>query len=212
MSSPLHTICLVDLDGVVADLEAALVDRVDELTGGRWRIEPADRTGFAIADNYLERYGRRAQQLVWDVMGADGFYRNLPIIDGAVAGVAALEDAGWNVVFCTAPKLGSGTCATDKFEWMAEVFGRRLARRSMVAKDKTVAAGAVLVDDKPQVTGVAAPLWRHLLFDAPGNRDTAHPWRATGWDGVVAELGEGPASIDTPMASLTGPTTQAGAA
>jgi len=41
--------------------------------------------------------------------------------------------------------------------------------RIVLAKDKTLVRGDVLIDDKPEVTGSLCPSWEHLVFEAPYN-------------------------------------------
>jgi len=53
-------------------------------------------------------------------------------------------------------------------------MGEDFLRRLIITRDKTLVKGAVLIDDKPHVTGaVTAPDWTHLLFDQPYNRDNS---------------------------------------
>lgn len=49
--------------------------------------------------------------------------------------------------------------------------GTEFVRRTIVTSDKTLVQGDFLLDDKPEIHGVATPTWRHLLYAARPNRN-----------------------------------------
>jgi hypothetical protein len=57
-----------------------------------------------------------------------------------------------------------------KLAWVERHLGRDWLRRTVISPDKTLVGDrgrpCVLVDDRPEVTGVASPPWTHVLFDA----------------------------------------------
>jgi len=48
--------------------------------------------------------------------------------------------------------------------------------------------GDLLIDDKPLIQGAVRPCWKHILFDAPYNRDVADRPRInwSNWRNVLA--------------------------
>jgi hypothetical protein len=53
--------------------------------------------------------------------------------------------------------------------------GFRVHQAVILTRDKTLVRGDVLVDDKPEIGGLATPHWRHLLYDQPYNRNSPGP-------------------------------------
>lgn len=176
MSTP--PVVLVDMDGVLADLETAFWDR--------WAVAHPDLPQRADADTsrflVLDQVGRRWADEVHAITGAPGFFRDLAPVDGAVAAMREMLADGIDVRICTAPLLANPTCASDKLGWADRHLGDGWSSRVVVTRDKTLVRGDLLVDDKPDVTGVLTPTWRHVAFDAPANRtSTTAAHRLRGW-------------------------------
>jgi 5'-nucleotidase len=122
---------------------------------------------------YLEEaYPPEWHDLICDLQARRGFFRNLPVAPGAVEALHWMLDAGHDVRICTAPLTAYEHCLPEKAAWVEEHLGRDWVKRMIITKDKTIVMGDVLLDDRPDVTGaIARPVWDHLLFDAPYNRD-----------------------------------------
>lgn len=116
-------------------------------------------------------------------MNAPGLFRTLRLVPGALDALHEMEAAGLNVLLVTTPTYGNSTCVQDKYEWVNEHLGRSWVARTIIAYDKTVVAGAVLIDDKPEITGSLEPAWKHLLFSQPYNRYVTNAVRLEGWEG-----------------------------
>ena len=74
-----------------------------------------------------------------------------------------------------APLLTNKDCTTFYTE---EMFGSQF---------KTLVHGAVLIDDKPEITGSVVPTWKHVYFDQPYNSIYDKP-RITTWSSWKEEL------------------------
>lgn len=163
---------LIDMDGALANFSAAVDERVVALGG---EIADGARRGrFDIEQQYPD-YAEELRA----AMKQPGFYAGLRPIDGAIDGVRELEDAGLDPWICTAP-VRSRYCAGEKLDWIVRHFDWEMAAKTIITKDKTVVAGDVLIDDKPQVTGADTPRWTHVLFDQPYNRHVIGP-RIRSW-------------------------------
>jgi 5'-nucleotidase len=51
-----------------------------------------------------------------------------------------------------------------------EHLGSDFTKRIILTRDKSLVRGDVLVDDKPEIRGLATPNWQHILYDQPYNR------------------------------------------
>ena len=77
--------------------------------------------------------------------------------------------------------MNSETCAQEKLAWVRRHVGLEFVRRTIITADKTLVQGDFLLDDRPDITGDAAPTWKHLLFATHANRfygqlDERHTW------------------------------------
>lgn len=87
-----------------------------------------------------------------------------------------------NVLIVTTPPFGNPTCVQHKYEWVARHVGREWVSRTIIAYDKIAVSGAVLIDDKPRITGSMEPSWEHLLFSRPYNRYVESVPRFEKWE------------------------------
>ncbi|MFA6429925.1 MAG: 5'-3'-deoxyribonucleotidase [Patescibacteria group bacterium] len=122
------------------------------------------------------------QEKVKDLLKTPGFFRGLPPIDGVRTAVRWMLDRGHEVWVCTAQMDGHPLSLMEKRQWLEEHIPE-LATHLVIADDKTLVRGDILVDDKPEIKGVMTPVWRHVLFDAPYNRRIVDRPRILSWEG-----------------------------
>jgi len=92
-----------------------------------------------------------------------------------------MEQAGFQIWFCTSPLLGHPTCCQEKLEWIQEHFGEAYVKRVILCQDKTTVRGDILIDDKPNITGLHHPTWQQCIFDAPYNQARTDLTRMSDW-------------------------------
>lgn len=183
---------LVDMDGVIADwgrAYGASLDRFGEAAAGIPRHR--DQRTFNLND------GRTPEEkaMIAQVMVEPGFYSRLDLIPGAVRALKTMVKEGHDVRIVTSPWVSNPTCASDKLNWIVDRYGSHWGPRVIITADKTLVQGDVLIDDKPEVGGVARPTWQHVLFDQPYNRDVNKP-RIRNWSewrdvlGIFMEFAE----------------------
>lgn len=170
------------MDGVVADFTGGLADAI----GPSEHFSRERTTGWKLTTGH-----EATDSAVHAAMREPGFFRGLEPIPGAVPGVRWLLERT-EARFCTTPLLDNPTCEQDKFDWIEEHYGRAAADRMILTQDKTLSVGRLLVDDKPTITGSAAPSWQQVFFDQPYNRGI-EGHRITGWT---------PKDVDTIMTLL----------
>jgi 5'-nucleotidase len=158
-------IILVDMDGVLADLEAEFFARFQQTHGIDLSTK---RTEF-----YMEHDWPEHVEEIHEIMSTPGLFYSLSLI---VGGLNALEwmARSHDVFICTAPLLENPTCVQDKVRWVEKYLGPEWTRRMIITKDKTLVHGDILIDDKINIQGVRIPTWHHVLFHAPYNLDKEH--------------------------------------
>lgn len=158
---------LIDQDGVLADFDNAFHAAWEALDHPHPALPPSERRNFYVRDDYPVHL----RPTVEEIYTSPGFFRNLPPIEGAIEGVCELLALGHDVRICTSPLNQYRHCVLEKYEWVEQHLGVDFVNhRMIVTKDKTLVHGDILVDDKPCVTGVRNPDWRHVVFDQPYNR------------------------------------------
>lgn len=175
-SSPSPPIVLVDMDGVVADIETAFINSWVNRYPDLPHVPLDRRTSF----EFYGDYPAEQQGLVQGILRTPGFCLGLAPIPGAVEAVQEMVACGINVRFLSAP-LNYTACASEKHTWIAEHFGPGWVQRLILSKDKTLIHGTYLIDDKHEITGSMTPSWEHILFRAPHNRHVSSPRVLEDW-------------------------------
>lgn len=167
---------LIDSDGVIANWGSAW-DLHAEAYVHLGLPLTADQTRFDLYYGLTDE-GKAA---VTAIMNKPGFYRSLEPIEGAVEALNAMINEGHQVDIVTSPWIKNETCASDKLAWIEQHFGEGWGKRMTITSDKTLVRGDVLIDDKPEITGKYDPLWEHVYFTQPYNKNLNHNRRLDSW-------------------------------
>ena len=158
-------LALFDADNVLYEWEAKYIEDVLAIDPEYPVIPLGQRTEMdVLASN------AHSSDIGYRVKNRPGFYAELALVEYAQECIAEIQDAGIDVMICTAPSLDNPTCASDKHMAITRDFGRSMAKRTIITSDKTVVMGDVLVDDKAEITGLMTPQWEHIVYDRSYNR------------------------------------------
>ena len=155
-------IFLVDLDGVVVDMEAGLNERL--LNAGITPVQAISSYDF-VGD-----YTPKEIEHIKAIMTTPGFFRHLPIYPGAADGVCRMLHYG-KVFFVTSWMPSAPHSAAEKIAWVRENFGDVWEKYVILTQDKTTVWGDVLLDDKPIISGVGPRVWQRWVYDQPYNTE-----------------------------------------
>lgn len=110
-----------------------------------------------------------------------GFFFNLKPVDGALSGVRALIEMGWDVYILTQPVAESAHSYSEKVQWIGMWFPELIRKVNMV-QDKGLVKGDFLIDDNEkkwkerfESNGGKFVHFRYNKDDREGN---ARHWRA----------------------------------
>ena len=170
-------IILVDMDGVLANFEKGFLDSWKEKFPNLTHVPLTERKTFKVKDEYPEEIKKEVES----IYVSPGFFRNLPIIEGSKNALIKMQELGHEVFICTKAISRFENCILEKYNWVNQNLGFEWTKRIIVAKDKTLIYGDYLIDDKPEATGLKTPAWKHVLFDAPYNKNVSNKLRIT-WD------------------------------
>lgn len=167
---------LVDMDGVLADFDSAVLAHLRTLPG--FAAAPA-RINWSVGDDYPMH-----RDEVEDYITRERFFASLPLVQDAAAGWQRIIDAGYAPRVCTAPLTANRHCEAEKREWVVRhlvpLFGPTVAEEMIVTAVKADYAGIALIDDRPTIHHAAVASWQHVVFDRPYNGTSAGP-RLRGW-------------------------------
>lgn len=167
---------LIDQDNVLADFTRVLYTEMCARGHRDRACPPPKQTTYPLEDHYPP-----------DLLGelkaiytAEGFFRSLPPIEGAIQAVREMVAEGIDVRICTHPIQAYRNCVGEKYEWVERHLGTAFTTRMILTRDKTIVTADALIDDNPDITGSRTPSWRHIVFDQRYNRSVAGP-RLKSW-------------------------------
>ena len=173
-------IIIVDMDNTLVDFDAGLLAEWRRLYPDEFFVPLEQRTTFHPHRDYPEHL----QDKIKTLCHSQGFVRNLPAMPGGIEAVHEMLAKGHDVRFCTSHFEEYTHCIYEKFQWIETHFDASFVNRIILTRDKTLIRGDILIDDKPNITGIEKPAWEHVLYDRPFNRDitknrrlTWHSWQ-----------------------------------
>ena len=176
--APRKRIILVDMDSTLCQFVPKLLCLAHEKLGAPL-LDAALLTQFHTEDEFESSLRDHIAAL----SDEPGFFEDLEPMDGATAAMGEMEEAGYRVFICTAPKkfYNNPHCAGEKHRWVMRHLGRKWTEKIILTRDKTLVFGDVLIDDKPEVEGAVTPSWNHVYFDQPYNRENSDRPRIRAW-------------------------------
>ena len=157
---------LVDLDNTLADFEGNFLrvwrEHYPELP---W-VPREERQHFYQHKDYPDEH----KKIVRAVAATKGFFCDLEPISGGLEALQEMEDMGWDVHICTSSYYNYTECVQCKYAWVQKHLGQKWQKRVIIAADKTLVRGDVLIDDRPYIKGDHKPVWEYILYDQPYNR------------------------------------------
>lgn len=105
-----------------------------------------DDTLFNFTDAYQRARAQNPEQIY--PQSQIGFFLNLEPLPGAIDAYRQLKDAGYHVMFLTAPSVRNPLCYTEKRLSIEKHFGLDACYDLIIAQDKSLLLGGILIDDR----------------------------------------------------------------
>lgn len=176
----------MDMDGVFADFVTAYYQLLEEKHPEAVASYPKpDELDTFYVDESVTDPTIDAKAIDDEIVDDPRIFAIIPPFEGAIKGMNRLRHLaalrGVEVFICTAPHRSNLACYSAKAKWINDYLGFDWLSNLHITRDKTMIAGTLLVDDKPDPLGSHRPTWTHVLMDRSYNRKLDKP-RLTGWD------------------------------
>lgn len=156
---------MLDMDGVLADFERHAYDGAREL-GCTFDIAGLHEQTSKYCTDHIPN--RRERKVARTMIESPGFFETLPVMPGAIEGARELIAAGIDVWVCTKPLETNPTCRDAKGAWLRRYLPE-LEHKLIIAPDKSIIVGDILLDDAPNPSWFPIAPWRPVVFAAPYN-------------------------------------------
>lgn len=164
------------MDAVITDLEKRFLDIWKERYPKKAFIPFEERKTFYVAD----QYPAEEKSNIFEILTEKGLYFSLEPIPGSFEALNEMKEVS-SVYICTSPLTSNPYCLQEKNDWVKKFMGTEWLQKLIITKDKTLVRGNYLIDDKPEITGLLAPTWEHIIFDQPYNIHIQNKRRIS-WD------------------------------
>lgn len=158
-------IFLIDMDGPIAGFNQHYFARC-EARGIELDCTLENQSEKFATSHVVDR-GLRAEAR--GMVEQQGWFRDLPVVPGALEGLGELAEHG-EVWICTKPLEANLWCRDEKASWVAEHLGSAWQRKLIIAPDKSLIIGDILLDDGPDPRWYKRAVWSPVIFDLPYNR------------------------------------------
>lgn len=168
---------LVDMDGPLADFDVHFYARASEQG---WTFDcggPHEQRHRYFTDHMPNRQER---VLARKMVESPGWFSDLPVTPGAQEGLHALAEVA-EVWVCSKPLEANPTCRDEKAKWLAKHFGSHWEARLILAPDKSLVAGDILLDDAIRPHWLHRAVWTPVVYPTPWNGNDLFSVPRWGW-------------------------------
>ncbi len=166
----------LDMDDVMADTHGKLVTII--LNEFDTSLTEADLHGDSLRRLLHPKQYKR----LTEILNAPGFFRDIPVMEGAKETVLALSK--YYEIFVASAAMEFRNSLIDKFDWLDEHFPVIHWRNRVLCGDKSILKADYLVDD--QVRNLEGFQGKGILYNSPNNQQASRFHRVTNW----REIGE----------------------
>ncbi|PIF30813.1 5'(3')-deoxyribonucleotidase [Flavobacterium sp. 9] len=168
----------VDMDGVLADIEAHLIEYYNEANGTTLTRESIQ--GLSEEDAFVER------DLLRGILNKENFFRNLPVMDDAVESLRQLQENF--EIFIVSAATEFPVSLAEKIFWLEEHFPFIKWENIILCGSKRIINTDFMIDDHPK--NLDHCMGKPIMFTAFHNVNKTHHLRVNNWKEVVAVLNE----------------------
>ncbi|NXX31330.1 NT5C protein, partial [Nicator chloris] len=157
---------LVEMDGVLADFEGAVLWEFRARFPAEPCVELWERRGFSVREQYRGLGEDLAmtqplliilcllQAKVTSVCEWPGFFQDLDRVPGVLEAVQEmLHMPNTEVFICTSHLWKYEHCIVEKYKWVEQHLGPEFVERIILTRDKTMVAADLLFDAKDTIQG-----------------------------------------------------------
>lgn len=166
----------VDMDGVIADVEAHFLNWYERDYGVKMTKD--DLLGKSEEEAFPEK------GLVRNFASTEGFFSTVPVMPGAVEALRKLQEHF--EIYIVSAAMEFPQSLVEKRQWLREHFPFISWKNIVLCGDKSIINTDFMVDD--HIKNLDYCQGKPIMFQAFHNLDHDHHVRATNWDEVIEIL------------------------
>lgn len=166
----------IDMDGVLADIEIQLIKQYNNESGASLTKETIQ--GLSEEDAFKDR------TLLREILNADNFFRNLPVMADAVESVRRLQENF--EIFIVSAATEFPVSLAEKVAWLAEHFPFITWENIILCGSKRIINTDYMIDDHRK--NLDHCMGKPIMFTAFHNVNQTHHLRVNNWKEAVKVL------------------------
>ena len=166
---------LVDMDEVIADTTAGMIDWYAKTYGGGIDYQKM-REGKSLVKGFPEQHQTDVRQRLYE----PGFFRHLPVIEGSIEVLEQMNKKYEVYIVSAATEFPNSL--TDKYNWLMEHFPFFTWKQLVLCGVKSMILADFMIDDHSR--HLQAFSGKPYLFTAPHNLDEQGFERLDSWKAV----------------------------
>lgn len=160
---------LLDQDGPLADFDKKYWDLCEAMGFELDITDLSDVRRRRFMEGNITNKEHRKLARAFIESGHNRWFQDLPVTPGAKEGVSELlAHKDIDLWICTKPLEANDRCRDDKGLWIREHFPE-LEHKLILAPDKSMIIGDVLLDDAPKIKWLPKAVWEPVVFSTPFN-------------------------------------------
>jgi 5'-nucleotidase len=168
----------IDMDGVLADIDAQLIDHYNKVYGTALTKESIK--GLTSEDAFNGR------DLLYEVLNTENFFRTLPVMPDAVESLLELQENF--EIFIVSAATEFPISLAEKMAWLAEHFPFIKWDNIILCGSKRIINTDFMIDD--HCKNLDYCMGKPIMFTAFHNVNQNHHLRVNNWKEAVAVLNE----------------------
>ena len=168
----------IDMDGVLADIDAQLIDHYNKVYGTTLSKESIK--GLTSEDAFNGR------DLLYEVLNTENFFRTLPVMPDAVESLLELQENF--EIFIVSAATEFPISLAEKMAWLAEHFPFIKWDNIILCGSKRIINTDFMIDD--HCKNLDYCMGKPIMFTAFHNVNQNHHLRVNNWKEAVAVLNE----------------------
>ncbi|SEN89518.1 5'(3')-deoxyribonucleotidase [Flavobacterium sp. CF108] len=168
----------IDMDGVLADIDAQLIDHYNKVYGTTLTKESIE--GLTSEDAFNGR------DLLYEILNTENFFRTLPVMPDAVESLLELQKKF--EIFIVSAATEFPISLAEKIAWLAEHFPFIKWDNIILCGSKRIINTDYMIDD--HCKNLDHCMGKPIMFTAFHNVNQNHHLRVNNWKEAVAVLNE----------------------
>lgn len=145
--------------------------------------------------NIKENYSSTEKEALNDIINSEDFWKDLEVVPNVLLALEHMRENNYDLkILISNIDYNNISSLNERVKWIKKILKHHYwLERIIFCNDKTILECDFLIDadGKPETSGKNIPRWKHILFDAPYNKDLTDKTRIMDWKNWKLQIEQG---------------------